>query len=122
MSDEGAGSERRRRVPRQRVGWHGRCRVDDVPVEIWVDCQVVDISVIGAGLVIADGIPGGLVGRRLVVEVVGPGESVAIKLAGEVRNITALPDGCTRTGIEFEGLSDTERSILDAFEFMRVAW
>ena len=114
--------EYRRRVPRQKTGWPGRCRVEDVAGEIWVDCQVADISVIGAGLVIADRLPSGLVGRRLAVEVSAPGGSVSVRLVGEVRNVSALPDGATRAGIEFEGLSVTERSILDALEFMKVAW
>jgi hypothetical protein len=44
------------------------------------------------------------------------GGSTDIILTGEVRNAKAGPDGIVRLGIEFVGLSETERSLVDLLE------
>ena len=115
--------ERRRRVPRVSAGWHGKYRVDGDPLSDWGECQMIDISVIGAGLELFGAIPENVVGHRLAVEVHTPvGASVSIRLVGEVRNIGPGPEGGTRVGMEFADLSDTERQMLHVMELLQVVW
>jgi hypothetical protein len=113
---------RRRRVPRQRTSWFGRYRVGD-GLE-WGDCEVVDVSVIGIGVYVSR--PGSLehlVGSRIAIEVqAAAGGSVSLQLSGEIRNVQPAADGRLRIGAEFSGLSESERAILDALEYMGVVW
>ena len=115
--------QRRRRVPRQSAGWSGTYVVEDEPRAGSHDCLVIDISVLGVGLELLGSVPTDLVGRRISLEVQTPvGTSVSIRLVGEVRNSAPGRLGGVRVGLEFIGLSDTERSILDALELMQIAW
>jgi hypothetical protein len=116
-------NERRRRVPRTSAGWPGRYRFEQDPVNEWGECEVIDISLIGAGLELMGDVPPVPVGVRIVVEVATPaGSSVTLRLAGETRNVAPGSGGGIRVGIEFIDLSDTERSILDVLSQMRVVW
>lgn len=91
----------RRRVPRERVGWWGKCCIEDAQGAGWIECQVVDISILGAGIEIRDAAPEVAVGRRLVAEVHAPaGASISLRLAGEVRNRRSYGES-TWIGIEF---------------------
>jgi hypothetical protein len=87
------------------------------------ECDVVDISVIGVGIVIGGPIPSELVDRTITV-VVQASEvaAVSLRLYGEIRYVVPSPRGGFRIGSQFSGLSETERSILDTFEEMRLAW
>ncbi len=105
--------EYRRRVPRQRAGWYGSCLIGGESATEWCDCRVIDISVLGLGIQIHHSRPSELVGRRVSVEVPPVGDSVNILLEGEIRNAALSPGGTVRVGIEFIGLSDAERSIVD---------
>ncbi len=114
---------RRRRVPRQVAGWFGKCIVEDDPGASWSECRVIDISIIGAGLEVFGFVYSDLVGRRLTVEVQAPtGASVSVRFTGEIKNAGVVPNGGVRLGLEFLGLSESERSILDMLEQMQVAW
>jgi PilZ domain len=116
--------EFRRRVPRVTAdGWTGRYMVENDLHSGWNECRVLDISVIGVGLVLFDDGDRDLVGHQLIVQVQAPvGGSVSLRLAGRVMNQGPGPQGGTRAGLEFVGLSEAERSILRVFEFMKVAW
>lgn len=112
-----------RRVPRQQVGWDGKCLLDDDPTTGWVECLVLDISVIGVGIEVFDRLPRDLIGRRIAVDVQPPNSgSMNIHMVGEVRNTGPGRNGGVRVGMEFVDLNDTERSILDALEMMQIAW
>ena len=114
---------RRRRVPRQAAGWFGKCLVEDDPVASWAECRVIDVSIIGAGIEVFSLADRDLVGRRMTVEVQAPtGASVSIRFAGEIKNAGVVPHGGVRLGMEFLGLSESERSILNMLEQMQVAW
>ncbi|HUZ09892.1 MAG TPA: hypothetical protein VMU76_06975 [Acidimicrobiales bacterium] len=114
---------RRRRVPRQEAGWFGKCLVEDDPEAMWCECRVIDVSIIGAGLEVFGLAHGDLVGRRMVVEVQAPtGASVSVRFVGVINNAGVVPGGGVRFGMEFVGLSKSERSILNMLEQMQVAW
>ena len=129
--------ERRRRVPRQEAGWPGYCGFDDDPESAWYECQVLDISILGAGVEVYD--PGqavlgarleifdpdedDLIGHKITAEAQATGGgSVSIRFTGTIRDVHPGPKGSIRVGIEFLGLSDTERTMLEAMERMRVVW
>lgn len=113
--------QRRRRVPRQSVTWAGKCQIND-EVGGWTECEVVDISVIGVGVEVPSEGDTGRIGQTITVEVQTPaGAAVSIRLVGEIRNVVPVTERI-RIGIEFVDLSETERSILDALERMRIVW
>jgi PilZ domain len=119
--------DRRRRTPRVVTpGWPGRYVIEDEPDSEWGDCRVLDLSVAGVGLELLSAhavAPDRLVGHRLVVHLRSPaGDSVALRLVGEVRNVSPGPEGGVRAGLEFVGLSDVETQILKILELLRVVW
>jgi hypothetical protein len=115
--------QRRRRLPRESAGWPGRFRFDNQPAHSSADCRILDISLIGAGLELFGTLPGDCIGRGLSVEVETPaGASITLRLNGVVRNVGPGQEGGTRVGIEFTGLSETERSIIDVMGHMRIVW
>ena len=118
MDPEGA-LHHRRRVPRQEVSWKGTCHFGDATS--LTDCEVVDISVVGVGLEILGGPGVALEGKTITVEI-ETAAAVSLRLVGEVRYAMAVAGDRIRIGIQFVGLSDTERSILDTFERMQLAW
>ena len=91
-------------------------RPDDEPLSL-------GLSVLGVGLELYGAVPSDLMGSRISIEVQTLiGGAVSIQLADEVRNTAPGPRGGVRVGMEFVGLSDTERSILDTLELMQMAW
>ncbi len=120
---KGTGVEKRRRVPRQAAGWQGQCAVGTDPDLGWEDCRVVDISVLGAAVLVGDAPMSDLAGKTLTVRVAPlTGGSVSLTFVGAVRNVTARVGTGMRIGIEFVGLSEMERSIMNALEVMEAVW
>ena len=118
-----ANVDMRRRVPRTSAGWAGSYQFEGGAELHAGRCRVLDISVMGAGVEVFDSAPEQPVGRQLAIDVQAwAGGSVAIGLVGVVRNTRSGNEGGLRLGMEFVGLSDTERSILDALEMMQVFW
>jgi hypothetical protein len=88
--------EDRRSVPRERVGWAGLCQIEG---ELATPCRVVDLSMSGLGVTLShtsfprrdrgatvgDTLPQ-LVGRRISVDVPALGDSLSIRLEGQVAN------------------------------------
>ncbi len=107
--------ENRRRAQRQPAVWMGSCHVEGESSDLWWECGVFDFSALGAGVDLRH--PGGsdLVGRRLSVRL-PVGDSIDVTLTGEVRNTKAGPDEIVRAGVEFVGLSETERSLVELLE------
>jgi len=124
--------EDRRRAERQSAFWMGRCHIQDEPLDLWRECAIIDVSTLGVGIDLCHPDPVELLGmwqdgelrldvsRRITLRLeLGP--SVDMTVAGEVRNAGSGPDGIVRAGIEFVGLTETERSILDLLERRAVA-
>ena len=107
--------ENRRRAQRQSAVWMGSCHVEGEPSHLWRDCGVFDFSSLGVGMDLRHPDSTDLVGHRVSVRL-PVGASIDMTLTGEVRNAKAGPDGVVRAGIEFAGLSGTERSIVDLLE------
>ena len=107
--------DNRRRAQRQSAVWIGSCHVEGEPSHLWRDCGVFDFSSLGVGMDLRHHGSHDLVGRRVSVRL-PVGASIDMTLTGEVRNAKAGPDGIVRAGIEFAGLSETERSIVDLLD------
>jgi hypothetical protein len=111
--------ENQRRIARHIAGWNGFCHIEGDGGAGWRDCRVIDISLFGAGIRLQHLRPTDLVGRHISIELPAVGDSVNLRLEGEIRNVTRTTLRATvRVGIEFEGLSNTERSILAALSFI----
>ena len=119
--------ENRRRAERQSALWMGRCHIEDEPSDLWRECAIMDVSALGVGIELFHPDPVDLLGlwqdeeirlhmsRRITVRLeLGP--SVEMTVAGEVRNAGSEPDGIVRAGIEFVGLTEAERAIVDLLE------
>jgi PilZ domain len=113
--------ENRRRAERQPAVWMGSCLVEGESSQSCRDCGVFDFSTLGAGMDFRYHDASDLVGRRISVSL-PVGASMDVALTGEVRNAKDGPDGIVRAGIEFVGLSGTERSIVDLLEQQSVCW
>jgi len=100
------------RVPTD--GWRGRCAVEDEPPLEWTECEVVDVSLIGAGIDIWADSGVDLTGCRLMVEVRPPaGDSVGLRFSGRVSRVNHESAFHLRVGMVFEQLSESEQSILE---------
>ncbi len=97
----------------------GSCHIEGEPSDLWQECGVFDFSKLGVGMDFRHAASADLVGRRISVRL-PIGASIDMTLTGEVRNVKDGPDGIVRAGIEFAGLSDTERSIADLLELASV--
>jgi hypothetical protein len=98
----------RRRVPRQLAGWSGTCQMDGEPDSERCECSVVDISMLGLGLVFQHPSPSTLVGGRISVEVSAVEDRVNIRLEGIVKYASVTSGGGVRVGVEFDDDADTE--------------
>jgi hypothetical protein len=113
--------ENRRRAERQSAVWIGLCHVQGDALDHWRDCGVFDLSAFGVGMDLRYPTASDLVGRSVSVRL-PIGVSMDMTLTGEVRNSKDGPDGIVRIGIEFEDVSDTERSIVDLLERDNLRW
>ncbi len=52
--------------------------------------------------------PSQLVGRRVAIDVPAVGDSVSIRLEGEIRNAGSTMGGVVRVEVEFDGLSQSD--------------
>jgi len=86
---------------------------------------VLDISILGAGLELTGDIVemAGTLGHAILVEIQTPaGASITLQIMGEIRYLAPGSQGGVRVGIEFGGLSETEKAILNVLENMRAVW
>jgi hypothetical protein len=113
--------ENRRRAERQSAVWIGLCHVQGDPLELWRDCGVFDLSAFGVGMDLRHPDASALVGRSVSVRL-PIGVSMDMTLTGDVRNAKEGPDGIVRIGVEFEDVSDTERSIVEFLERDSLRW
>jgi c-di-GMP-binding flagellar brake protein YcgR len=118
---------KRRRAPRVgTLGWIGRYVVDDDPDTDWYQCELLDLSILGAGLVLFPFPPRqaeSLIGRVLIVEVhPEAGDSIHVGIKGRAVFTERRSDGFLRVGLEFEDLSETEQQVLQVMKLLQLAW
>lgn len=106
-----------RQFSRQVAGWSGFCHIEGESASGW-PCLVVDLSSRGLGLTFQHQGSRRLVGRVISVDLPADGHRVNIWLQGEVKHCTTNPDGTTRAGVQFVGLSEDELSIVHALGAM----
>lgn len=112
----GVTMENRRRAERRSGIWMGTCHVEGDAPDLVRDCGVFDISKLGVGMDFHYPDPMRLEGRRVSVHL-PLGGSVEVAFNGEVRNVRVGPGGIVRAGIEFVGLIDAERSLVDLLDY-----
>ena len=100
----------RRRVARQPAGWDGTCDIQGDSAAGSRACRVIDISMLGLGMVFEHPSPAELLGRRLSLAVSAVGD-FSIRLEGVVKNAEPTTDGAVRVGIAFDELSESEPGI-----------
>lgn len=117
--------ENRRRAERQSALWVGRCHMEGEPSDLWRECTIVDVSTLGVGMNLRHPDPIELLGlwqdgalrldasRRMTVHF-ETDASVETPVVAEIRNAGSSPDGFVRAGIEFVGLTETQRSLVDS--------
>jgi hypothetical protein len=105
--------EHRRRVPRRSAGWFGVCHIAGETDPEWRDCLVVDISILGLGISLHHFWPSELVGRHITVEAPSVGDSINVRLEGEIKNADRTEGSVVRVGIEFDRLSESELAVAD---------
>ena len=76
--------------------------MDGAPAAERRECRVVDISMLGLGLVFEHPSPSTLIGGRISVEVSAVDDRVNIRLEGIVRYATVTSGGSVRVGVEFD--------------------
>ena len=81
---------------RMRVSWEALYRTPGA--DSWLRCRVIDLSTLGAGLLLIDDANESL--SSVVVELSEPSSTYGLVLSGEVRH-NSLVDGQRRIGIEF---------------------
>jgi hypothetical protein len=105
----------------------GRCHIEDEPSDRWRECAIIDISTLGLGIDLLHSGEVELLGTWQDDEVrmhlnlhitvlLELGPSVAMTVSGVVRNAGSRPDGIVRVGMEFVGLTENERSIVELLE------
>jgi hypothetical protein len=102
---------RRRRLP---LGRSGLCRIESHTGDEWLQCRLIDVSMLGLGIDVQHTAPTALTGRHVTVQVSPFEDSVNFRLEGsicEARPMTA--EGTIRVGIAFGRLSTSERYMID---------
>jgi hypothetical protein len=92
-----------------------RCQVAGEDGDLWRECAIFDLSTLGLGIDFPHPKASKLLNRRITV-LIELGRSIDMTVTGEVRNAESGSDGIVRAGLEFVGLTDTERSVVGLLE------
>jgi hypothetical protein len=94
----------RRHAQRQTASWEGSYRVEGDPETHWRECRIIDISMLGLGLILDHATPDALVGRWISVEFAAIDDSVNFRLEGRITHAAPTLGGAVRIGVEFDAL------------------
>ena len=103
--------EYRRRAEREPTAWAGFCHIAGESPRCGAIARSSTVSMFGLGITFHHPQPWELVHRRIVVDISAIGDAVNIRLEGEIRDAAFTLEGDIRVGLEFTGLSETERAI-----------
>lgn len=102
----------RRSSPRQFTAWRARYLLQGESAHHWRDCQVIDVSSTGAGLLVPGATPAQLAQRRL---------TLSLQFPGVVTNAMQSEAGL-RIGVEFLEVTEEEREQLRKMAQMGIRW
>jgi hypothetical protein len=105
-------SQLRRGAPRQFTAWRARYLFQGDAPNHWHECQVIDVSATGAGLLLTDATAVQVRNRRLVI---------SLHLPATVMNVIETESGL-RVGTEFLEISDEERAEIRKMAQLGVRW
>ncbi len=101
-----------RRTQSPLANWQGSCVIDgDVEPARWRECRIIGISPDGMGLTLLHEEPAGLVERTVQVQFPASNGSLRVSLEGTVKSAKAVGAGVTQIGLEFHGLSRSEKAL-----------
>jgi len=101
----------RRHALRQTASWEGSYLVEGDPETNWRECRIIDISMLGLGLILDHATPDALVGRAISVEVAVIDNSVNFRLAGTITHAAPTLRGAVRIGVEFDALFEPAQDV-----------
>jgi PilZ domain len=94
----------------------GSCHLQGESSDEWRSCAIFDVSTLGVGIDLPHLRASELLNRRITA-LIELGRFIDVTVTGEVRSAESAPDGgIVRAGIEFVGLNETERAIVDLLE------
>jgi hypothetical protein len=101
------------------ANWQGTCVIDgEAEPARWRECRVIGISPDGMGLTLRHEEPADLVERTVQVQFPGSNGSLQVSLEGTVRSAKAVGAGVIRVGLEFRGLTRSERALATVLEVL----
>ena len=110
-----------RRTERLAAGRSGFCRIQSDPGVEWLQCRLIDVSMLGLGIDVQHPSPAALIGRDVTVDVSPFEDSVNFRLKGTIREATPMSAaGTIRVGIAFGRLSTSERYMIDVLTWSQV--
>jgi hypothetical protein len=109
-SDTGQNSGRR--VLRREVDWPTKYLLEGSRERAWRECQVLDLSRGGAGVVLYGSSREEVSAARVIIELEVP--PATLRIRGDVRHARLDEDGALRVGLQFGGLSVLERDLIDS--------
>jgi c-di-GMP-binding flagellar brake protein YcgR len=105
-----------RQAPRHKITLAAKIRVNEVSAKQLtlrkdvIDVQVIDLSVLGIGMVSQSFIPKGM-----IIDIELLVNSNMLNLKGEVRSAISAGKGLTRLGVQFIELKDKDSQVLKDF-------
>jgi c-di-GMP-binding flagellar brake protein YcgR len=101
-----------RRVLRREVDWPTKYLLEGSRERAWRECQILDLSRGGAGVVLYGASREELSAHSVIIELEVP--PATLRIRGDVRHLRLDDDGALRVGLQFGGLSVLERDLLDS--------
>jgi PilZ domain len=95
----------RRRSPRRKVDWPGWYQLQGETT--WHVCRFIDISTTGAAIQTPGIALSASPGRSIEVRL-DAGNNTQVRVRGEIRNLTHMPDDWVGVGFEFVGIADAD--------------
>jgi hypothetical protein len=101
------------------ASWRATCVIDgELEPAHWRECRVIDITPEGMGFTLRHDEPAELVGGTVQVQFPAGSGSLRVSLEGAVKSVVAIGAGFVRVGLEFRGLSRSERALATVLDVL----
>ncbi len=101
------------------ASWRASCVIDgDLGPAHWRECRVIAITPEGMGFTLRHDEPAELVGGTVKVQFPAGSGSLRVSLEGAVTSAAAVGSGIVRVGLEFRGLSRSERALATVLDVL----